>query len=458
MNDILRILIGRRTPPGSRRLHWPFLLGALAVASPNPVLADRVQPDNTKTQFATPLPAPPVIDGVINTDEWSSANGATGNWKISYDASQTNNLRGGVLIYGPAIVDANDLGCQIYAGYDATNLYVAVRVTDSALFDDDGVELYIDPLNANDPAYTPGSIGGRYAIAVNNDYAGSDTNTYGLDKAWYAQATRNGAGSGYDAEFRISLKSLSDPKFGDVVGFTVVVNDDKSGGPLDKTVDRQVAWVGAPNKPVAYGNLILGHKSYTAPLVTKAPIIDGKIDANEYAPARDIPINQYTSQAQTSAGIDTWPAGTWEATAWVVHDDTAVYVAVDVTDIKVVTDSADPGSHNGNTWLDDSVEVFFDADNDKNHGGPTVPFEGQYVMTANGAYRDQEALNPTFGVDGDWYAATTLTAKGYQIEFKVKKTALINPTNGMVMGFNLALNNDNGTGADRIAQLGGVNK
>lgn len=465
MNRTHPTLIGRRTSPDSRRVLSLFLWGALAGASSQPALADRVQPDNTKTQFATLLATPPVIDGVINTDEWSGANGATGNWKLSYDVNQTNALRGGVLIFGPDLADANDLGCQIYAGYDANNLYVAVRVTDNALFDDsvtaesangkveadDSVELYLDPLNANAATYTAGSVGGRYAVAINNAYAGSDTTTYGAEKAWYAQAVRNDAGTGYDAEFRISLKSLSDPKFGDVLGFTVVVNDDKDGGAIEKTLDRQVAWVGAPNQPATYGNLILGHKTYTAPLVTKAPTIDGKIDATEYAAAREIPINLRTGQPQTSAGVDAWPAGTFEAVGYVLHDETAVYVAVNVTDTAVVTDTAEAGSENGNTWEDDSVEIFFDADNDKNHGGPSVDFEGQFVMTANGAYRDAEARNAPFGQDGEWYAASSLTSKGYQIEYKVKKTALLNPTNGTVIGFNIALNNDNGAG--RAAQL-----
>jgi hypothetical protein len=80
-----------------------------------------------------------------------------------------------------------------------------------------------------------------------------------------------------------------------------------------------------------------------------------------------------------------------------------------------------------------------------------VDFEGQFVLTANGAHRDAEARNPTFDQAGDWYGATTLTTNGYQIEFKVNKTALLSPTNGTVMGFNIALNNDNGAG--RIAQL-----
>ncbi len=429
------------------------------------VKADRAKPDDTKTQFATLLTTAPEIDGVINTDEWAGANGATGNWRLSFDANQTNMLRGGTLLFGPDLVEAADLGAQIYAGYDSQYLYIAVRVTDSVPFDDsvtaetsggkveedDSVELYIDPLNANAESATSGSPGGRYAISINNAYAGAQTSAYGADKSWYARATKADTGASYDVEFRIALSSLSDPKFGDVVGFTVVINDDKSGGAVDKTVDRQISWVGTPDKPVSYGNLILGHKAYSAPLVTKAPTIDGKISASEYDPAVIIPINLRTGQTQTSAGVDAWPVGTFEANAWAVHDATAVYVAVDVIDANVVTDTAEAGSEDGTTWEDDSVEVFFDADLGKNHGGPTVDFEGQYVLTANGAHRDNEARNPVFGEDGDWFGATTVTTKGYQIEFKVKKSALLNPTNGVVMGFNIALNNDNGAG--RVAQL-----
>lgn len=465
MNNTNPPLGGRRIPLDYGRVAYLFLAGLLAGILPNTAIADRVQPDNTKTQFATLMSVPPEIDGVINTDEWASANGATGNWRISYNANQTNGVRGGMLIFGPDLTDATDLGCQIYAGYDADNLYLAVRVTDSMLFDDsiaaetgngkieedDSVELYLDPMNDNATAYTPGSIGGRYAVTINNAYAESHSGTYGTEKTWYARAMRNDTESGYDAEFRISLKSLSDPKFGDVMGFTVVVNDDDDAGPVEKTIDRQVAWVGTPNAPSTYGNLILGHKAYSAALVAQAPIVNGKIDAGEYAAARDIPINPATGQAQTSAGIDTWPPGTFEAMAWVVHDDNAVYVAVNVTDSHVVTDTAEAGSEDGTTWEDDSVEIFFDADLDKNRGGPTLDFEGQYVLTANGAYRDNEARNPTFGETGDWFAATTVTPSGYQIEFKVNKSALLSPTNGTVMGFNIALNNDDGAG--RIAQL-----
>lgn len=465
MNKQLAALICSVTTLGHQNLLSLLLIAAVAGGAPQVARASRAQPDNTKTQFATLLPSPPEIDGVINLEEWQSANGATGNWRISYDPNQTNMVRGGILIFGPDLFDATDLGAQIYAGYDADNLYIAVRVTDYFLLDDsvpaesadgrteedDSVELHIDPLNANAPTYSAGSVGGRYAITINSAYAGSQTSAYGTDNAWYARASRNETETGYDAEFRIALNSLSDPQFGDVVGFTVVVNDDKDGGPIEQSIDRQVTWIGSPNQPVTYGNLILGNKAYSAPEVTESPTVDGTINVNEYGSAVSIPINPATGQAQTSAGIDIWPVGTFEATGWAVHDATAVYVAVDVIDTTVVTDTAEAGSEDGTTWEDDSVEIFFDADLDKNHGGATVEFEGQFVLTANGAYRDVEALNPTFGEDADWHGAATLTSKGYQVEFKVNKTALLSPTNGMVMGFNIALNNDNGAG--RIAQL-----
>jgi hypothetical protein len=136
----------------------------------------------------------------------------------------------------------------------------------------------------------------------------------------------------------------------------------------------------------------------------------------------------------------------------VVHDATAVYVAVDVSDDQVVNDSAESGTEDGTTWEDDSVEIFFDANNDKQLARGAEEFEGQYVLTANGAWRDHEANNPLFGAENDWFAATSKTAKGYQIEFKVNKSALLNPADGAVLGFHIAQNDDDGAG--RRAQLG----
>jgi hypothetical protein len=123
-----------------------------------------------------------------------------------------------------------------------------------------------------------------------------------------------------------------------------------------------------------------------------------------------------------------------------------------VTDDLVVNDTAPAGSEDMTTWEDDSVEILFDANHSHDTGRGTGRFEGQYVFTANGAWRDNEANNPAFGKDNDWFAATSKTSKGYQVEFKVKKSALFNPQDGAAMGFHIALNDDDGSG--RKAQLG----
>ncbi|HIM23410.1 MAG TPA: hypothetical protein EYM30_04335, partial [Verrucomicrobia bacterium] len=105
------------------------------------------------------------------------------------------------------------------------------------------------------------------------------------------------------------------------------------------------------------------------------------------------------------------------------------------------------------TWQDDSVEIFFDADDSNDAGRGTKGFEGQYVLSANGAWRDNEANNPKFGKAGDWFAATQRTGKGYQVEFKIKKSALSNPADGASLGFNIAINDDDGKNGSRKSQL-----
>ena len=51
---------------------------------------------------------------------------------------------------------------------------------------------------------------------------------YGETAAWFAVTTVTA--TGYDAEFRISLAILGNPKPGDIIGFNVAVNDDDDGG------------------------------------------------------------------------------------------------------------------------------------------------------------------------------------------------------------------------------------
>ena len=57
-----------------------------------------------------------------------------------------------------------------------------------------------------------------------------------------------------------------------------------------------------------------------------------------------------------------------------IHDYDAVYVAVDLRDDIIITDSADAGTEDGQTWNDDSVEIFFDSDTSNDAGRGTKGF------------------------------------------------------------------------------------
>lgn len=422
--------------------------------------ADRATFDPTRTQTAFPLETPPTIDGVIDAAEWGKAGGFQGNyWSVHPDAKALDGITAGVLGLGPLPQDADDLSFTIYAGYDSTNLYIAVRVRDDQIFtdsaepgsangntwEDDSVEVFVDGANSNDAAWAAGQLGGQFVITANNAYRELEAGSpgYGPTAAWYAQTTLRDDGSGYDAEFRISLATLGNPKPGDIIGFTVAVNDDDAGGPRL----RQVLWIGEAHKPVTYGNLLLGPRSYTAPPVTQAPVVDGVINPAEYANAQKVHLGGAVGIWDFGGpSEDTFSEETLNYDWWIVHTADDIYVAVNVVDDQVINDNPDaqPGMEDGNTWEDDSVEIFFDSDNNKNTGGPSLDFEGQYVFTANGARRDNEARNPVFGTGpGEWFAATTRTAAGYQVEFRIPKANLQNPTNGAILGFMTAVNDEN---------------
>ncbi len=449
------------------------LLSLIGLFLAGSLFADRSTLDETKTRYALPLPEPPEIDGVIDLDggeSWNRAAGVAGrNWRVQYDENLEDFFRGGT--YGDNDTeepwDVNDLQFDIYVGMDQDNLYVAVRVFDDYIFTDsaeeesedeqtwldDGVELFIDGNNSNfaernntDPDVI--DSGGQFVITANNarrDKEAGDPE-FGAEAEWFAKtATRDD--TGYDAEFRISWSILGDPKPGDIIGFTVGVNDDDDGD----TAERQIVWVGSPHTEHTYGNLILGGRRYVAPMVSDAPTLDGVIGDNEYPNAMPNLVNGFTGVYNIPSGDDTWESDDHSFTWRVVFDREAIYVGCEVLDDQLVSDTAQAGSEDGQTWHDDSVEIFFDPDESDDEGRGMTPFEGQYVMTVNGAWRDNEANNPEFGENGDWYAVAKEGDGKYTIEFKVQRSALLDPEDGTVMGFNIAINDDDGS--NRKAQL-----
>jgi hypothetical protein len=425
--------------------------------------------DPTKTQMALPLPQAPVIDGVLDPAEgWAFAGGAAQNfWSVRYDEALDDLLRGGGFGDGTPdeIWDETDIQFNMYAGVFENDLYVAVEVTDDwvvndtaeansedgSTWEDDSVEIFIDGDNSNFEERNTAGIpeivdtGGQFVITTNNarrDKEAGDP-SFGDNADWYARTDLTD--NGYVAEFRISLDAIGNPQPGQVIGFTVGINDD------DEISKRQLTWVGTPHTESTYGNLFIGERTYTAPK-TASPTLDGVVHADEYEGALPIVLNGHTGSYHIGVGNDEWEEGDHSLTGWVVHDEDSIYVAVIAQDDVISTDTAEAGSEDGQTWVDDSIEVFFDAD-DSNDAtrDDTAQFEGQFVLTPNGARRDNEANNPTWGENADWFAATTAADGGYQMEFKFSKAALLGVSEGDRLGFNIALNDDDGAG--RKSQL-----
>ena len=410
-----------------------------------------------------------MIDGVLDSDEgWSFAGGAAQNfWSVRYDEALDDLLRGGGFGDGTPdeIWDDTDIQFNMYAGVFENDLYIAVEVTDDwvvtdtaeansedgSTWEDDSVEIFIDGDNSNFEERNTAGIpevvdtGGQFVITANNarrDKEAGDP-SFGENADWYAKTDLTD--TGYVAEFRISLDAIGNPEPGQVIGFTVGVNDD------DEVSRRQITWAGSPHTESTYGNLFIGERSYTAPK-TASPTLDGVVNAAEYEGALPIVLNSHTGSYHVGVGNDEWEEGDHSLTGWVVHDEDAIYVAVIAEDDVISTDTAEAGSEDGQTWVDDSIEVFFDADDSNDAGRDnTAQFEGQFVLTPNGARRDNEANNPTWGENADWFAATTEADGGYQMEFKFSKAALLGVSEGDRLGFNIAINDDDGSG--RKSQL-----
>ena len=428
--------------------------------------------DPTKTQMALPLPDAPVIDGVLDDGEWSYAGGAAQNfWRVSYDADQEDLYRGGAPGDGNPLepFDDTDLQYNIYAGIHGNDLYIAVEITDDWIntdgpepesengqtWTDDSVEIFIDGDNSNfEERSTNGApevidTGGQFVITANNAYRQAEAGDpgYGPDAAWYARTDLTD--NGYVAEFRISMDIIGNPEPGTAIGFTLGVNDDDELG--DEGSERQILWVGTPHTEITYGNLIIGERTYVAPKAP-TPTVDGEVSADEYAGAEMIDLNMHTGSYHIGVGNDEWEDGDHSLQAWAVHDDDAIYIGIIAVDDIISTDSAEANSEDGQTWIDDSIEIFFDADDSNDQGrNQESLYEGQFVLTPNLARRDAEANNPTWGEDAHWFGAAKETDAGYQLEFKVTKEALLGVGDGDRLGFNIAMNDDDGS--DRKSQL-----
>ncbi len=100
----------------------------------------------------------------------------------------------------------------------------------------------------------------------------------------------------------------------------------------------------------------------------------------------------------------------------VCHDVHALYVAVEVTDDRLVTDDTTPDQRTAMAWRDDAVEIFIDgnhnrASNARDADGLEYHSGGEFAMVFTGATTSQCSGFPqTFGDAAYWQGATNYKA------------------------------------------------
>ncbi len=422
---------------------------------------------------------PPLIDGIFDSGEaWvvSSQAGSSSTvtsrsfWWIEYrtDIDDSDLSQPGVLEGDEEPLDASDCSFRVWTVYDEDYLYVAVEVIDDMIvqrlaegsedgetWNEDSVEIFIDGNhnkvegNVNDHPEEY-ETGGQFVLtsggARRDVEAGNPTFGEGPEADWYASVFDNETFDGFIYEFRFKLSSIGNPQKGDIIGFNVAVNDADDSS--QSSSRYQMRWVGEAHDESTYGDLLFGRREITAPLITDTITIDGNLDEAAWASAGRDQSNAYLSPFWRASYPISLEDHSFEIFA--LHDADTIYIAVQVTDDVVVTDSATAGSEGESVWNDDSIEFMIDGDLSLNAGNENAyGSSAKFTIAANAATSYDEGQF-IFGeeADTDWYAVPSITDTGYIIEFRAAKAAVVNPLDATQIGFNIAINEDDVEGDD----------
>ncbi|MBQ5339390.1 MAG: endo-1,4-beta-xylanase [Oscillospiraceae bacterium] len=170
------------------------------------------------------------------------------------------------------------------------------------------------------------------------------------------------------------------------------------------------------------GTLTIAAEPVCGEAASGAPVIDGKID-DIWQNAKELKIDNFTmGKKGTNA----------QGTARVLWDSKNLYVLVEVTDPNGTNASS------GNHWECDTVEVFFDQNNEK-----TASYQNDDIQCRVG-YDNSKSVSDNRSVD-DFTSAAAKTSSGYLVEIAIPA---VNGTlkSGQTVGFDIQINDDAGTG------------
>jgi hypothetical protein len=215
----------------------------------------------------------------------------------------------------------------------------------------------------------------------------------------------------------------------------------------------------ADTKPAADAKAVDPTSFLSAP-IKEGIVLDGSLDD-----WKDIP---FTTVNVKNAIFDT-EDGTQKAVATsdddlsykfaVCHDKKAFYVAVEVTDDVVKTDSTTAKGKQERAWDDDAIEVFIDgnhnkAPNARAYDKSEMKYGGEFSLVINGAAASRFSSSPNkFGDPEFWEGATNWEQvqkgeKKLRYEYRITFKAMggeVKP--GSQIGFTIAAQDDDDGGS-----------
>ena len=202
---------------------------------------------------------------------------------------------------------------------------------------------------------------------------------------------------------------------------------------------------------------MFGPREVTAPFIENPITIDGVMDEAEWEMAAVEFVDIHSGVMVETKYPETIDDIAFEARF--LHDETWFYAGMVVTDDYVISDTEMTGSHNGNTWYDDSIEFFIDQD--LNHGSDSSNnryasqdlIEGEFVVTPANATRDFNTTNnPVIGLSDDahWWTWATRSEKFWTGEMRFRKEIM---TGEGPIGFTFVVNDDDPGGVEPDHQL-----
>jgi PKD repeat protein len=220
--------------------------------APAPML-DILDPRLLNTTYTERIP---IIDGVMDANEWVKAEGTEALHSEMPPAWQES----GSHITGPGIQNDSDASHRFWSMYDEDYLYFAFNCSDDSIvvdsyptsfWRDDGIEVAIDGAwdkdenQRNDTGYedgdtfavpADGSEGIAYSLHQANQYA----RYWGPNRDWFSAVTQGSLNnqSYYIVEMAIRLNTISNPAPASIVGLNTGQNDDDDGNVSKEGVIR----------------------------------------------------------------------------------------------------------------------------------------------------------------------------------------------------------------------------